>query len=355
MTEKKTTIKDIARLAEVSPGTVDRVLHNRGKVSADKKARIDKVLEEINYQPNLIAKTLKNNRIHRIGVLMPYSNGDQYWERAERGLEKGLDEFGTFGIATEIHRFRPDKIESFSAAAAELLATQPDGLLVVPMFPAAVSHLFEEATERQIPIITFNTRVDDDNSSFIGQDLIQSGRVAGNLVVLSQRRQGPILVLHIDEAPDNAPHIADKERGFIEYLRTEGHSEDDITTMVLHHRQETTIADLLRESSVINECLRAAFITTSRSYEVAAVIKEQAPDAVIVGYDLVEGNARLLKEGTITYLIDQNPYQQAYLGISVFSDHFVFGKALPPEQLLPLNVVFQENIDSVLNGRAGVI
>ena len=45
--------QDIARMAGVSAGTVDRVLHNRGDVSPKSKAKVQKVLDEIHYQPNV--------------------------------------------------------------------------------------------------------------------------------------------------------------------------------------------------------------------------------------------------------------------------------------------------------------
>ena len=51
MEDQNYTIKDIARMAGVSAGTVDRVLHNRGDVSPKSKAKVQKVLDEIHYQP----------------------------------------------------------------------------------------------------------------------------------------------------------------------------------------------------------------------------------------------------------------------------------------------------------------
>ena len=54
----KVRIKDIAVLAGVSEGTVDRVLHNRGEVSKKSKEAVEKVLKEINYSPNLLARSL---------------------------------------------------------------------------------------------------------------------------------------------------------------------------------------------------------------------------------------------------------------------------------------------------------
>ena len=55
MEDQNYTIKDIAQMAGVSAGTVDRVLHNRGDVSQKSKEKVQKVLDEINYQPNVFA------------------------------------------------------------------------------------------------------------------------------------------------------------------------------------------------------------------------------------------------------------------------------------------------------------
>ncbi|HEY9490198.1 MAG TPA: LacI family DNA-binding transcriptional regulator, partial [Chryseosolibacter sp.] len=71
MSSKIIRIKDIARLAGVSKGTVDRVLHKRGRVSQEAHQKVMKVLEEIDYKPNLIARTLSSSKNHRIIALLP--------------------------------------------------------------------------------------------------------------------------------------------------------------------------------------------------------------------------------------------------------------------------------------------
>lgn len=49
-------IVDIAKMANVSVGTVDRILHNRGRVSEEKRIRVENVLKEIDYKPNMVAR-----------------------------------------------------------------------------------------------------------------------------------------------------------------------------------------------------------------------------------------------------------------------------------------------------------
>jgi len=46
-------IKDVALKANVSTGTVDRVIHNRGRVAKDVKERVLKIIKKLNYEPNL--------------------------------------------------------------------------------------------------------------------------------------------------------------------------------------------------------------------------------------------------------------------------------------------------------------
>ena len=66
------TIKDIARMAGVSAGTVDRVLHNRGDVSPVSQEKVRRVLDEIDYQPNMFAIALARKKRYRFVCLIPY-------------------------------------------------------------------------------------------------------------------------------------------------------------------------------------------------------------------------------------------------------------------------------------------
>ena len=56
-------IVDIAKMAGVSVGTVDRVIHNRGRVSEENRKKVQTILEMVHYQPNLMARSLASNNI----------------------------------------------------------------------------------------------------------------------------------------------------------------------------------------------------------------------------------------------------------------------------------------------------
>src|SRR5450631_3354455 len=67
------TIRDVARLAEVHPGTVSRALNEqtRALVNQDTAARVLRAADELGYRPNPIARGLKTNRSMSVGVVIP--------------------------------------------------------------------------------------------------------------------------------------------------------------------------------------------------------------------------------------------------------------------------------------------
>nr|WP_274521035.1 LacI family DNA-binding transcriptional regulator [Neobacillus niacini] len=65
-------IKDIAKLAGVSVSTVSRVLNNHPYVSEEKRKKVEKVIEELNFQQNLNAIHLVKGKTYTVGAIIPY-------------------------------------------------------------------------------------------------------------------------------------------------------------------------------------------------------------------------------------------------------------------------------------------
>src|SRR5699024_6744166 len=66
-----TTIRDVANKAEVSVATVSRVLNNKGYLKEETQKKVEKVIKELNYTPNSVARTLYTKKSDTIGVLIP--------------------------------------------------------------------------------------------------------------------------------------------------------------------------------------------------------------------------------------------------------------------------------------------
>lgn len=347
MSEKKITIKDIAKLAQVSAGTVDRVLHNRGKVSESNRKKVEAVLKEINYEPNLIAKTLKNNRIFRLNAIIPSSAHDEYWQKARRGLTAGLKEFKSFGIEIHIIEFDINQSDSFKSACQQTINQKPDGVLAVPIFHDDAPQQFQAFEAAEIPYMTFNTHLHDLNPRcYIGLHHLNSGRLAGQLSMVHRKKTGAMAMIHVNEHPDKADHAREKEEGFKSYLQEQGFDLKDFHSISLNEGPDFHEALSTALQNIPD--LSAVHVSTSKAFLIQETLKRLHPDCTLSGYDLIATNVELLKHHQIQFLIDQKPVEQAYQGVVRFTDLLIFKKPVESEYLLPLNVAFAENIDSML-------
>ncbi|MEZ0181621.1 LacI family DNA-binding transcriptional regulator [Flavobacterium oncorhynchi] len=339
--DKKYTIKDIAKMAGVSKGTVDRVLHNRGKVSPTALDKINEVLNVINYEPNLIARNLKNNKIYRICVLLPDPEIDPYWLPCVNGIQDAKTEFKAYSVIIETHYFNPESTKSFLSTNEKIINQSPDAVLIAPLFHKETLEIIKQYDELNIMVNTFNNQVESSSiKSFVGQDLYKSGRVAASLMNLILPK-GQIAIIHIDESLKNAVHMQKKEQGFRNYFEEKNLSDFNLTTLKLKHSNiETKFNAFLEE----HPNLKGIFITTSKAYQIASLLTSAKDKKIaIIGYDLIEKNVNFLNQGLVHFLIHQNQKRQAYLGVSTLVEHFLFRKDIPETILLPIDIINVEN------------
>ncbi len=237
---KNIRIKDIAKLAGVSVGTVDRVIHNRGRVSQEALKKVTSVMEQIDYKPNLIARTLGSNKNYRIAAIIPNPQQDPYWSQSNLGILQAQSEWTQYGITIDLHVFDLFNKDSFHATALEAIESKPDGVVVAPIFYHEALPVFELFQREQIPYVLFNTNIPEAKPlSFIGQNLNQSGRVAAQLLHFGQQGPGTFAVLHIDEDIHDSLHLLEKEKGFREYFNANGKSKFEIIAFNLNPKDAT--------------------------------------------------------------------------------------------------------------------
>lgn len=341
--DKKYTIKDIAQMAGVSKGTVDRVLHNRGKVSPAALEKINEVLNVIDYEPNLIARNLKNTKIFKIFVLLPDPEIDSYWLPCVNGIQDAVKEFKPYSVKINIQYFNPESKKSFVNANNSVLSLEPDAVLIAPLFHKETIEAVKIYDEANIIVNTFNNQVQSNSiKSFVGQDLYKSGRVAASLMNLILNK-GQIAIVHIDESLKNAVHMQEKEKGFRSYFEEKKLENFALTTLKLKHPNvESKFLSFLDE----NPDLSGIFITTSKAYQIATTLSEiKEKKIALIGYDLIEKNVAYLNQGLLHFLIHQNQKRQAYLGVSTLAEHFLYGKEIPETILLPIDIINVENAD----------
>ena len=103
------TIKDVARLAGVSPSTVSRVLNQKGVISDETKQKIASAMEQLKYVPNDIARSFANGSTHAISLVIDISDGTAYANNFFNNT--------VFGIETAAHQNDYNLIITNGAAA----------------------------------------------------------------------------------------------------------------------------------------------------------------------------------------------------------------------------------------------
>ncbi len=160
------TLRDVARLAGVHPGTVSRALNpqTRGLVNERTARRVVAAAEELGYRPNPIARGLRTNRSHTIGVLVP-DLMNPLFAAVVRGIEDGLSEAGY----TPLIANTDNDAERERVAYEAMSARQVDGFIAAT---AVRDHwLLEDQASRGAKVVLVNRRVDSDAiPAVIGDD-----------------------------------------------------------------------------------------------------------------------------------------------------------------------------------------
>ena len=89
----KITIRDVAKKANVSVATVSRVINNQGYVYEETRNTVMKIIDELGFEPNQLARSLTNHRSKMIGVIVPHV-GTTFYGQLIEGIEQAALSYG---------------------------------------------------------------------------------------------------------------------------------------------------------------------------------------------------------------------------------------------------------------------
>jgi LacI family transcriptional regulator len=348
---KHITIRDIAKMAKVSVGTVDRVIHKRGEVAEKSYKKVVAILEKTGYRPNLIARTLVSSKSVRIAVLLPNPKQDEYWQLSVEGIDQAQHEWAQYSLELTRYYFDLYKKDSFKTLAAKVLKSAPDGIIAAPVFTRESVEFFTSCKEHNIPFVLVNSNLTSPSPlSFIGQDLYQSGMLGAELLHQGQKEAGTYAILHIYDDIHASKYLSEKEKGFRDYFKEQGDKNYQVTAIDLNYTHTGTLEQELLEL-FSNARLRGILVTTSKGAQVVSRMLEKRgkKNVRLVAYDLLKSNIRHLRAGVIDFLINQNSKRQTFIGINQLINHLLFRKKVVPEYLFPLEIVTRKNLQSYLD------
>ena len=145
-------------------GTVDRVLHNRGEVSAKSREKVEKVLRERNNQPNIYASALASKKRYTFVTLLPESNEGEYWSDIKKGVDQAAHEFLDLNISVEQIFFNQYDSTSFEKAIETVLKLAPDAVLLAPIFKEQSISLAKQLEIQEIPYVLIDSDMEEIHS-----------------------------------------------------------------------------------------------------------------------------------------------------------------------------------------------
>jgi LacI family transcriptional regulator len=341
-------IKDIALLAGVSEGTVDRVIHKRGDVSAQSMEAVNKALKELNYSPNLFARSLASKKQYRFVCILPkYKTGD-YWEEVANSFDEAARYFENYNVFIDKEYFDQLDASSFSKLAKTVLLQLPDGVILSPIFRTETLDFISKLLKYHVPFSFFDSMVEDTPFlTYYGQNSFQSGYVAAKLLLENCPAQAEILIIRTQRKKDGFSNQTVKRyNGFINYIENYRLKEDlKLIDVWLSDNDETNL-QLLQDIFSRHQSIKAAITFNSKVYRVAMYLEAlKQAEIRVLGYDLLEKNVACLKQGLISYLIAQRPEKQVYCSVRDMCRELIFNQSVTKINYMPIDILVKENID----------
>ncbi|MEZ4969716.1 MAG: substrate-binding domain-containing protein [Flavobacteriaceae bacterium] len=346
-TKKKTTIQDLANYANVSIGTVDRVIHKRGKVSLLKQQKVEEAIKNLNFNPNLLARTLALGQQFVVCSLFPRpTHPNSYWSLPKRGIDEVVVDYRDFGIRCHSMEYSLFDESSFVESADAIIDINPNGVVLAPLFEKESRLFIKKLDDKKIPYVFIDAIIPDQkNLSYIGPDLNGSGHVAGKLMSSILNDSDDILILNFVKGLENS-HINMIEKGFRDFFNSsKGQDLRKISSVTIPSIEEADITRELTKYYINNPGTKGVFVTNSRAHIIAKYHAMHDLPMKLIGFDMLEANILEMKKENIDFLISQRPISQGATAVKSLFDYFVQKKSPPKIQHVPLDIIIKENID----------
>lgn len=351
--EKENTasgVKEIARRANVSTATVDRVLHNRTGVSEKTKKRINDIIKELDYQPNILASRLASKKIITLAIIIPsVSEETDFWLAPLSGIRRAETEIKQYGVQTLTFFFDLNDKESFADQIKLVLDQDVHGILIAPSFIEETREFAAQCTKRKIPFVFIDSDIPDLQSlSYIGPHLYKSGYVGAKLLTYRLQSDAKVLIINISKETDNF-NYSEIEEGFRAYFNDHV-QPNDIIRVDISETDYQSVARHLTYLFHLNKDIGAAFVTNSRVHTVASFLKNSHRTHVsLIGYDFVKENVGYLENNVIDFLICHRPEDQGYRGMMALYQTLVMNAAVTRLNYMPIDIVTKENYEFYQN------
>lgn len=351
MAQKKesATLKQIALQAGVSLGTVDRVLHNRGRVNEETRARVQEIVAKLGYQPNIHASMISVRRSFKIAVLIPYFQTGEFWSMIYDGVQEAVAGYRNLDISLSFFYYNQFGDGNFDEVCRTCLDFKPDGVLLAPINRAASSELVKTLYSRNVPTVLIDTNIEDiPYFAYFGTNLYGSGYVLADLLFSDNGgKVKKVAVFDVDRKGGGVnASMENRFRGFSQYIEDNG-----LNCEIL--RCSISASDFLSNVKVFDEFFREhpdvhhAVTFSSRAHMISDWKEINGyGNLAVYGYDATPANVSSLRKGAIRMLISGHTRSEAGDAMKALLEKVVAGAApARKDTFYPIDILTRYNVE----------
>jgi LacI family transcriptional regulator len=327
MVRENITIKEIAKKAGVSIGTVYRALHDRGRISIDTQKKILEIAKDLGYKRNILASALSSSQTKKILAVIqkePHSFHSLIME----GMKSAEQEMLKYKISVEYVRMEHVNEKTTQEIIHRTKIIEPNGVVLIPSLD--MSGFIDSLVNSGVPVITYNSDLKESKRlCYIGQDTYRAGKVAGELMGKLLPQDSKILIL---TGSNKLESLESRMRGFVDELREE-YPFLSIVDTIEYFENESLAKQLVKEYVYKNPDLDGVYVTCfSGTIGVAKAMKELNAEKkpIVIGFDTGAEIEEALYDNRLCATLSQEPFKQGYNAIMFMSKVLLAG--WEPEQ-----------------------
>ena len=286
------------------------------------------------------------------------SNDDAFWNIIKKGIDDATPAVEANGGSVNYLRlvnydnFAPDVVQLIRTA----ISMEVDGLVIPNWVPEAEDPAIKDAIAAGIKVILMNAGGADKARelgaiNYVGSDEYVAGVAGGEYFGDNGQKN----VLCINTLPGTA-NIEARCKGVIEGITAKGGKGAQLPLPSTSFGDATAVAEAIKAELLKDETIDGVITISAGDADSAAIAVEQAGKSgttMLGSFDMNQAGLDRIKGGTQLFAIDQQPYLQSYLAVSLLASHIDFGTDLPVFPVLTgPGIVNASNIDATLAGVA---
>ena len=332
--DMKVTMKQIAEIAGVHRSTVDKVIHGRPGVSDDVRKKVQKIIDELEYKPNMVGMALKSqSKVFRLAAILLDVDAMPY---LREGIARGAEEYRDFNIELQYEICKFSEPQEQARLIREAVQKGCDGIILSPINAGVVRDAVNRAAEKGVPTITVNSDLTDSRRlCTVDQDNDREGRIAGRLMGSFLRGQGIIAVVTAASAEENNNYgVKNRETHFVSLISEQFPEIKIVRRIESMEDPVITFAQTMRLLEEEPE-LDGIFVTCGGVKEIGRAIKINGVQGLtVVCYSDYPEIQELMREDIVTCTISSDLPEQGKLPVQLMMNYLLLHQRPKQEQYL---------------------